>query len=115
MSNTDRDLIAKLAEHPTSQRYSPVVVRNYCAYARDFLAYLAQHEIPVMAVQPSQVAQFLRYAAVIFRKRRGHPPGPHWQSIPRSGIHALLRLARGQWPPDIVGPEATLRHEICLK
>ena len=115
MPNTDRDLIAELAEGLTRQSYSPVVVRNYCAYARDFLAYLAQHEIPVTAVKPSQVAQYLRHAGVTFRKRRGRPPGPNWHSIPRSGIHAVLRLAQGQWPPepDVIGPEAELRHAIC--
>jgi site-specific recombinase XerD len=117
MPNTDCDLIAELADELTRQSYSPVVVRNYSAYARDFLAYLAQHEIPVTAVTPSLVGKYLRYATVTFRKRRGRPPAPDWHSIPRSGIHALLRLARGQWPPepDIVGPEATLRREICLK
>ena len=117
MSSTNRKLIAKLADDLTRQSYSPVVVRNYCAYARDFLAYLAQHEITITTVTPPQVAQYLRHARVMFRKRRGRPPAAHWHSIPRSGIHALLRLARGQWPPepDIVGPEATLRHEICLK
>ncbi len=115
MSNTERDLIADLAAELTRQSYSPVVVRNYCAYARDFLAYLAQHEIPVTAVKPSLVAQYLRHAAATFRKRRGRPAGPSWHSIPRSGIHALLRLAQGQWPPepDVVGPEAELRHAIC--
>ena len=51
MSNTNRDLITELADGLTRQNYSPVVVRNYCAYARDFLAYLAQHEIPVTAVK----------------------------------------------------------------
>ncbi len=115
MSNTDRDLIAELAHGLAGQSYSPVVVRNYCAYARDFLNFLAQHEIPVTAVTPSQVAEYLRQAAVTFRKRRGRPPGPHWHSIPRAGIHALLHLARGQWPPelDVIGPEAELRHAIC--
>ena len=59
----------------------------------------------------------MRHAVANFRNRRDRPPGPHWHSIPRSGIHALLRLAHGQWPPEpeVVGPEATLRHEICLK
>jgi len=48
-------------------------------------------------------------------KRRGRPPGPNWHSIPRSGIHALLRIALGQWPPepDVIGPEAILRHTVC--
>ncbi|WBT38029.1 site-specific integrase [Hyphomicrobium sp. DMF-1] len=117
MSNTKRDLIAELTDVLSAQSYSPVVVRNYCAYARDFLAYLAQHAMPIATVTPAQVAQYLRHARVEFRKRRGRQPALDWHSIPRSGIHALLRLARGQWPPepDIVGPEATLRHEICLK
>lgn len=117
MPNTDRDLIAKLADGLTRQSYSPVVVRNYCAYARDFLAHLARYEIPVTAVTPEDVAHFMRHAVANFRNRRDRPPGPHWHSIPRSGIHALLRLAHGQWPPEpeVVGPEATLRHEICLK
>jgi integrase/recombinase XerD len=117
MSSTECDLIAKLADELTRQSYSAVVVRNYCAYARDFLAHLARYEVPVTAATPEDVTHFVRHAVANFRNRRGRPPGPHWHSIPRSGIHALLRLARGQWPPepDIVGPEATLRHEICLK
>lgn len=117
MPNTDRDLIAKLADGLTRQSYSPVVVRNYCAYARDFLAHLALYEVPITAVTPEDVAHFIHHAVANFRNRRDRLPGPHWHSIPRSGIHALLRLAHGQWPPEpeVVGPEATLRHEICLK
>src|SRR5580658_9160212 len=103
------------ADGLTRQSYSPVVVGNYCAYARGFLAFLAQHEIQITAVTPLLLAQYLRHAAVTFRKRRGRSPGPHWHSIPRSGIHALLRVALGQWPPepDVIGPEAILRHTIC--
>lgn len=117
MSNTNRDLIAELANVLSAQSYSPVVVRNYCAYAREFLAYLAQHEMPIATVTPTQVAHYLRHARVVFMKRLGRQPAGDWHSIPRSGIHALLRLARGQWPPEpeVIGSEAALRNEICVK
>ena len=71
--------------------------------------------MPVTTVTPPQVEQYLRHAIRSFRRRHGRPPGPHWHSIPRSGIHALLRLAQDQWPPaaEVSGPDATLRHTIC--
>lgn len=115
MSNTDRELIAELEVVLTRQQYSPVVVGNYCAYARGFLDHLAQRNILVADVSEAQLAQYLRHAIALFRKRRGRPPGPYWHSIPRSGIHALLRLAQGEWPP---APKVTcaadaLRFTIC--
>lgn len=115
MSNTGRELIAELKAVLTSQQYSPVVVGNYCAYARGFLDHLARRNIPVADVSEAQVGYYLREAIAHFRKRHGRPPGPHWHSIPRSGIHALLRLAQGQWPP---APTLTcttdgLRFAIC--
>jgi integrase/recombinase XerD len=44
MSNTDRHLIAELADGLTRQSYNPMVVGNYCAYARGFLAFLRSME-----------------------------------------------------------------------
>ena len=116
MTDTDCELIAKLGKVLAHQKYSPVVVGNYCCYARAFLDYLVRRDMPVTTVTPPQVEQYLRHAIWSFRKRHGRPPGPHWHSIPRSGIHALLRLAQGQWPPalEVIGPDATLRQAICL-
>jgi site-specific recombinase XerD len=115
MSNTDCELIAELKAALTSQQYSPVVVGNYCAYSRGFLDYLERRDIPILEVAEAQVAQYLRHAIGLFRKRHGRPPGPHWHSIPRSGIHALLRLAQGQWPPapKVNGAGDALRFAIC--
>ena len=115
MPNTDCELISELRSVLTSQRYSPVVAGNYCAYARGFLDYLARRSIPIAEVTEVQVGYYLHHAIAMFRKRHGRPPGPRWHSIPRSGIHALLRLAQGQWPP---APKATcaadtLRFTIC--
>jgi site-specific recombinase XerD len=115
MSNADRELIAELRVVLTRQQYSPVVVGNYCAYARGFLDHLARRNIPVADVSEAQVAQYLRHAIALFRKRHGRPPGPYWHSIPRSGIHALLRLAQGQWPParQVTCAADAVRFTIC--
>jgi site-specific recombinase XerD len=115
MSNVDCELIAELKVVLISQRYSPVVVGNYCAYARGFLNDLARRNIPIMEVTEAHVAHYLHHAIAMFRKRHGRPPASRWHSIPRSGIHALLRLAQGQWPPT---PKATcadeaMRFAIC--
>ncbi|MBD9449874.1 MULTISPECIES: site-specific integrase [unclassified Rhizobium] len=115
MLNADYEPISKLRILLTEQRYSPVVIGNYCAYARGFLDYLAQRDLPIMDVSEDLVAQYLQYAIAMFRERRGCSPGKNWHSIPRSGIHALLRLAQGQWPS---APKATcaadaLRFAIC--
>lgn len=116
MSNVDYELIAKLKIVLTKLRYSPVVIGNYCAYARGFLNYLAQRNMQIADVTEAHVAQYLHYAIAMYRKRRGRSPGKDWHSIPRSGIHALLRLAQGQWPS---APKATcaadaLRFGICV-
>jgi integrase/recombinase XerD len=115
MSKSDRELIAELKAVLTSRQYSPVVIRNYCAYAHDFLDCLTRREIPVADVTEAHVVQYLHDAILLFRKRFGRLPAARWHEIPRSAIHALLRLVRGQWPP---APKVTcaadaLRFRIC--
>ena len=115
MSKSDRQLIAELEAVLTSQHYSPTVIRNYCAYADEFLDCMTKREIPVAEVTEAQVVQYLQHAILLFRKRRGRLPAPRWHEIPRSAIHALLRLVQGHWPP---APKVTcaadaLRFMIC--
>ncbi|MEE3504333.1 hypothetical protein [Acidiphilium acidophilum] len=45
MSNLE--LIAKLKNELTALEYTPVGIGNYCAYARQFLEYLASRQIAV--------------------------------------------------------------------
>ena len=93
-------LIAQLHASLAQQRYSAMVIHNYCVSAESFLRYLARGRIALEAVTPQHVADYLRVAARWFRERHGRDPGPHWHSIPRAGIHAMLRLALKQWPPE---------------
>jgi site-specific recombinase XerD len=115
MSSINDQLISELRIVLTSQRYSPVVIGNYCAYARGFLDYLALRDVAVANVTEAQVERYLRHAIRTFRKRHGRPPASRWHAIPRSGIHALLRLAQGQWPPALKATSAAeaMRFAIC--
>ena len=115
MLKSERELITELKTLLTSQRYSPVVIGNYCAYAHEFLNYLMQRGISVADVSEAEVERYLCHAIALFRKRRGRLPGKRWHEIPQSGIHALLRFVQDQWPP---APKVTctadaLRFTIC--
>lgn len=115
MTNADHHVITELEAVLTSQEYSPVVVRNYCAYARGFLDHLAQWNIAVADVTEAEVEQYLCEAVAQFQRRHSRLPGPRWHQIPCAGIHALLRLVQGRWPP---APNAAcaadaLRFTIC--
>ena len=112
----DRDaLIDQLRALLTDQRYSSVVVHNYCQGAEHFLEYLARRNIAVEAATPAQVSGYLRYAIRKFRQRHGHPPASRWESIPRAGIHTLLRLVQKRWPPEppAACPAEALCRSIC--
>jgi integrase/recombinase XerD len=115
MSDNRHELIAALNSSLLGQRYSPVVAKNYSTYASGFLDYLGQRSILIADVIDVHVEQYLRHAIVLFQKQRGRRPSERWHEVPRSGIHALLRLVRGQWPPAIkptcVADE--IRFSIC--
>lgn len=101
-NDNNEERILRLKNNLTQQGYSPVVVQNYCSYAGHFLCHLDRRGMALESVTPTDVSNYLRLAAQQFRKRHGHSPGPYWTSIPRSGIHALLRLALKHWPPEPV-------------
>jgi hypothetical protein len=95
----ERRLVAQLGESLTHQRYNPVVVHNYCRNANNFLSYLGQRKITLEEATPTTVSTYLRFESRQFLKRHGHSPAPQWESIPRAGVHGLLRFALKYWPP----------------
>lgn len=105
-------LIGELRALLTQQRFNPVVVHNYCRSAELFLQYLAWRDIAVHAATLDHVSGYLRYARRRSHLRFGHPPAPRWESIPRAGIHALLRLVQKQWPPE---PSASSAAEVLCR
>jgi site-specific recombinase XerD len=114
MLKSHDDLIAELSKSLTEQNYNPVVVANHRLYARRFLDYLAERDLPVSLVTPSQVDQYFRHAVQCFRVRYGRPPSSRWHKLPHTAICRLLRLAQGTWPSVAeIAPDTALRHAIC--
>jgi len=115
MAKSHDELIAEFSKSLSEQNYNPVVVANYRLYARAFLDYLAERDMPVATTTPSHVEQYFSYAIQRFHVRYGRSPSPRWHRLPHTAICKLLRLAQGTWPPEpeTVDPDTALRHVIC--
>jgi integrase/recombinase XerD len=113
MSHDHVHLIAAYRESLARLRYSPMVVHNYSRNADLFLSHLAERKIVLEQVTPETVSKYLALAVRRFRGRHGRAPAQYWSSIPRSGIHGLLKLALKAWPPERIA--TTVGEAMCCK
>ena len=107
--------LSKLGNHLTEERYAARTSRQCLAVARHFLRCLDKQHVDVSAAQPASVERYLRQARRMYRRRHGHPPDyKGWRCLHTNGIHMLLRLVQGQWPPvpRSVTPVEILQSEI---
>ena len=113
--DNNEERILRLKNNFTQQGYSPLVIQNYCSYAGHFLCHLDRRGMALKSVTPADVSDYLRLAVRQFRKQHGRSPGPHWTSIPRAGIHTLLRLVLKRWPPEPVlsDPREIFCRTVC--
>jgi integrase/recombinase XerD len=107
--------LSKLRDYLTEERYAARTSRQCIAVARHFLRCLDKQKVDVSAAQPASVEEYLQQARQLYRRRHGHPPEyDGWRGLHTNGIHMLLRLVQGQWPPAprAVTPVETLQTEI---
>jgi len=97
----DKALLARLNAHLMAECYSKSVCRIYCKSAQHFLRHLRRRRLSILEVQPSDIKNYLLCALRRFCQRHGRSPSSadDWRSRHASGIHVLLRLVLGQWPP----------------
>ena len=105
--------LSKLREHLIEDRYAARTSRQCLAVGRHFLRYLGQQNLDVNAVEPANVEGYIQQARRLYRRRHGHPPDYEgWRCLHTNGIHMLLRLVQGQWPP-VPKAVALWQSEIC--
>jgi integrase/recombinase XerD len=116
-SSFDELSLSRLKSHLGREAYAPGTIANYLATARRFRKYLADRDITVEAVEPSDVSRFLRRELRRYRQRYGHPPRSsyNWRSQQVTCIHMLLRVVQGRWPPvsGSLTPLEAFQQQVC--
>jgi len=113
----DEAWMRRLEGHLQSEHYVAQIRRRYSAVARRFLAYLGNRHVDIGRALPSHVQAYLRCELRRYRQRHKRSPRnvARWRCSFTSGVHQLLRLAQGVWPPAPAPVDSTerLHREIC--
>jgi integrase/recombinase XerD len=108
--------LSKLRDHLQKERYAVGTACRCIAVARHFLHCLDKQQVEVAAAQPVNVERYLQHARRKYRRCHGHSPDyKGWQCLHTNGIHILLRLVQGQWPPVLamVSPTKIFQGDLC--
>lgn len=99
--------LAQLRAHLECTRYAPKVADRSLAVAGYFLRFLDQKHVPIEAAQPEHVQTYLQEQLRLYRRKHGRPPNGEagWRCSHTNGVHMLLRLVQGQWPPETVATD----------
>ena len=109
--------LAQLRAHLESARYTQKVADRYLAVASYFVHFLDKKHVPIESAQPEHVHAYLRGALRIYRRTHGRRPPIEagWRPSHTSGIHMLLRVVQGRWPPHAVpaSPIEEFHAQLC--
>ena len=114
---SEQNHLEHLAQHLKVNSYSSSAAEKRMAVAGRFLSYLRARGIAPEIATASEEQSFLDYKLGRYKKRHGRPPrdlaGWRWEHT--NGIHMLMRLVQGNWPPvpaPITRREA-FHQELC--
>lgn len=109
--------IERLACQLKASEYSRSATQKRMAAARQFLIYLGKQGIDISRTTAAHEQLFLAHQLKAYRRRHGHAPRDlnSWRWGYTSGIHMVMRLAQGQWPPSKLPacPEEAFRRDLC--
>ena len=84
---------------------------------RQFLHYLEMQGIDLAGATAGHEEAFLTHKLNSPRRRDGREPSnlSAWRCSYTSGLHMLMRLAQGKWPPEKepTSPEEVFRQALC--
>jgi integrase/recombinase XerD len=109
--------IDRLADYLRAEAYSTSATRKRMSVARQFLLYLERQGVGAVLATAAHEQAFLDNKLYEHRKRLGNKPSDlnGWRWGYTSGIHMIMRLAQGQWPPvtEPSNPQDIFRRDLC--
>jgi len=110
-------LLARLDAYMSAESYTANTRGSYARDARRFLKHLEKRHLAIESVTEQDVERHLSGELKLFCQRHGNTPTSpaSWCRVQASGVHLLLRVTRGQWPPVAV-PSTPLEmalQQIC--
>ena len=109
--------VQQLMQHLKTHSYSICAITKRMAAANQFLIYLDERSITLETATVAHEHDFLNHKLSTSCRRNGHPPKDvnAWRWNYTSGIHIMLRMAQGQWPPIAVpsSPQEAFRRSLC--
>jgi site-specific recombinase XerD len=113
----DGPWIERLLHHLKTEEYSVSAIRKRMTAAREFLQYLGKQGIDVVGATAAHEAAFLTHKLDSRRRRDGHEPRnlSGWRCGYTGGVHILMRLVQGRWPPvtEPTSPQEVFRRDLC--
>lgn len=116
LSNHEEWLL-RLKKHLHDEGYRPGSVGRCVAGARNFLEFLCNQNIALADTQSATVESYLEMARPKRRWRNRHSTADEqWRRSQKNGIHMLLRIVHGKWPPVAAPtPDELYAQELCEK
>jgi integrase/recombinase XerD len=109
--------IERLAHHLKAEAYSLSATQKRLTAGRQFLLYLGKQRVDVAAATAEHEKAFLIHKLDSHQKRHGHEPSDlnGWRWGYTGGIHMVMRLAQGRWPPVTTptNPQEAFRRGLC--
>ena len=110
-----QEWLLRLKKHLHDEGYRPGPVGRCMAGARNFLEFLCSQNIVLADTQAATVESYLEMARPKRRWRnRQSTADEQWRRSQKNGIHMLLRIVHGKWPPVAAPtPDELYVQELC--
>jgi integrase/recombinase XerD len=110
-----QEWLLRLKKHLHDEGYRPGSVGRCMAGARNFLEFLCNQNIALADTQAATVESYLEMARPKRRWcNRKSTADEQWRRSQKNGIHMLLRIVHGKWPPGAAPtPDELYAQELC--